>query len=265
MQAGPYRVDAGRIQGPVHARSPSGDDDRQIEIAIGRQQWSRIGEVRLGEHQHRIEIAGVGGDQTSVDEAGPGQGIGQRGDDDELVGIGHDDAFGQVGVVGGPPQHAAPFVDPDDPGQASVSPEMSPTTSTRSPTAMARRPSSLARIAVTDLARLVPASTRQVYRPRSTVITIADGRIIVCRTGFGARPGAAAGTDVDVVVVPVVAQGLQDDAPVASSMPVHIAANPGSVLAVLSMSSTTDRAPPARRWRRRWPSGGRPRPARFRR
>ena len=50
-------------------------------------------------------------------------------------------------------------------------PSVSPTRSTRSPTATARRPSSRARIAVTTCACLLPSSTRQVYRPRSTVVT----------------------------------------------------------------------------------------------
>ena len=77
--------------------------------------------------------------------------------------------------------------------RVSFSPEMSPTMSTWSPTAMARRPSSRARMAVTDLARVVPPSTRQVYRPRSTVITMPDvesscaGRVFV--RGLDRRDG----------------------------------------------------------------------------
>ena len=43
-------------------------------------------------------------------------------DDDELIGVGHDDAFEPalgrgVVVVGGAPQHRRALLDPDDPGQ----------------------------------------------------------------------------------------------------------------------------------------------------
>ncbi len=80
----------------------------------------RVGEVGLGEHQEGLHPGVVGGDQAPVDQPGARLGVGQGGDDDELVGVGHEDALDRVGVVGGAAQHGLAGGHPHDAGQAAV-------------------------------------------------------------------------------------------------------------------------------------------------
>ena len=69
--------------------------------AYDAMQRGRVGEVGLGQHQHRIQVAGVGGDQAAVDETGARHRVRQCADDHQLVGVGHQHPFRRVGVVGG--------------------------------------------------------------------------------------------------------------------------------------------------------------------
>ena len=64
-----------------------------------------------------LESAGVCGDQRALDQAGARWRVGQRDHDQQLVGVGDDDAFGRIGVIGGAPQHRSPLTAPHDAGQ----------------------------------------------------------------------------------------------------------------------------------------------------
>ncbi len=58
--------------------------------------------------------------ERAVDEPRPGLGVGEGGDDDELVGVGDDDALDRVVVVRGAAQRGGALDDLDDPGQRAV-------------------------------------------------------------------------------------------------------------------------------------------------
>ena len=97
-----------------------GHDPRHAERAVGREQGLRVGEVGLGEAQQRPHPGVVRRHQRAVDQPRPRLGVGQRGDDDQLVGVGDDHPLDRVVVVGGTAQHGGALVDLDDPGQAAV-------------------------------------------------------------------------------------------------------------------------------------------------
>ena len=117
-----------RRAGRVPAPAPAGRGRRTRRAA--RRGSARSALVR---HEQRIEPAGVRRHQTPVDEPGPRLRVGQCGDDHQLVGVGHQDPFGRIGVVGRSAQHAPTFCDPDDPGERVGGPVVSPTMSTWSP------------------------------------------------------------------------------------------------------------------------------------
>ena len=48
------------------------------------------------------------------DQAGARRGVGESDDDQQLIGVGDDDALGGVGVIGGAPQHGSPLTAPHD-------------------------------------------------------------------------------------------------------------------------------------------------------
>ena len=50
-----------------------------------------VGEVDLGQREHRVDPAAPGGHEVAVDQAGPERGVGHRGDDHEHVDVGRDD------------------------------------------------------------------------------------------------------------------------------------------------------------------------------
>ena len=97
-----------------------GDDPRHAQGAVGRQQRLGVGEVGLGEAQQRRHARVVRRHEGPVDQARPRLGVGQRGDDDELVGVGDDDPLDRVVVVGGTAQRGGALDDLDDPGQRAV-------------------------------------------------------------------------------------------------------------------------------------------------
>ena len=90
------------------------EHDRQVEIGEGSGEFGGIGEIGLRQAQDRCQAADVGGGQRAFHESGARWWIGQCGDDQQLVGIGHHDAFIRVGVVGGAAQHGGAVGDLDD-------------------------------------------------------------------------------------------------------------------------------------------------------
>ena len=90
------------------------------ERAVDRQQRLGVGEVRLRHAEQGLEAGVVGRDQGPVDQPRAGLGVGERGDHDELVGVGDDDPFDGVVVVGRAAQDRAAFVDRDDARERAV-------------------------------------------------------------------------------------------------------------------------------------------------
>ncbi len=103
-----------RFDAPVRPGGHHGEAERSVELP----QWRVVGEIGLGEAEHRCQATVVGRDQASVDHSGARWWVREGADDDEPVGIGDDRAFERIGVVGGAPQHAPAFSSRDDPGQA---------------------------------------------------------------------------------------------------------------------------------------------------
>ena len=95
-----------------------GDDASDVERCVVGHERVGVGEVGLGEHEQGIHPGVVGRHQAPVDHPRTGLGVGQGGDDDELVGIGDDDPLDRVGVVGRAAQRRAPRSEADHPGQA---------------------------------------------------------------------------------------------------------------------------------------------------
>ena len=95
---------------------PTGDDVGHLERRVPVEEVGRVDEVRLGQHEERLEGGVVGGDEASINHAGSGLRVESR-HDGELVGVGDDDALDGVGVVGGAPEHGPALLDPDDPRQ----------------------------------------------------------------------------------------------------------------------------------------------------
>ena len=96
--------------------APGGHD---LELQAGELRGERlgVGQIGLRQAQDRSQPADVGGDQGAFDEPGARWRIGQGHHDQKLIGIGDDDAFSRVGVIGGAAQHRSPFSPADDPGQ----------------------------------------------------------------------------------------------------------------------------------------------------
>ncbi len=259
------------IRDAVGGHAAPGHQDRQVEVGVDLRQRGRIGQVGLGQHQHRVQIAGVRRDQAAVDEAGARHRIGQRADDHQLVGVGHQHPFGRVGVVRRPAQHTAPRRDPDDPGQGvrravGVADQVDQVADRDRPAAEFAGPHRRHHVrpsgALLDQAGVAPAvdggdeaadrvgvasawswsaaGTPRVGRTRTSSLSQFSPRVLSCAT-----PGDGVGR--------------------LPSMRAHMPSNPGNVFAVVAMSSTRRRRPAARRSPRRSPSGGRRRQPRSRR
>ena len=215
-------------------------DVRHVERGVLREEVLRRGQVGLRQHEQRVHPGVVGRDEAPVDETWPRFGVRQRRDDDELVGVGDDDALDRVGVVGGPPEHGVALLDPHDPRQ---------------------RPGGAAR--VTDHAHPVadhdggPAELAGAHRdddplgsvgvrgherrPSATVHRgdAADDRVLVLGPLLGPRPGAATvGAHADVRLVPV-ARGPTHQPSEVPTMDSQSLTNSGSVLPTVPGSSTT--------------------------
>jgi len=91
-----------------------GEDHGHIEIGEGGGELGRIGQVALRQAQDGLEPAYVRGDQGAFDEPGARRWVCQRGDHQQLLGVGNDDPFVGIGVVGRAPQYGAALCHPDD-------------------------------------------------------------------------------------------------------------------------------------------------------
>ena len=87
----------------------SGDDDADIEILEFARKRRGIGEVTLGQAQDGGDATGERGDQGPLHETRPGRRIRDGRDDEQLIGIGDDDAFVGVVIVRGASEDRAPI------------------------------------------------------------------------------------------------------------------------------------------------------------
>ena len=137
QRAGDQRIDQCRLADPgvpdEHAAVARQAVPQRIQIGVGRghldgtpsgSYWltSSSGDARSAlVRQSSGAMPGVEpGDQDPVDHPGPRRRVRQRGDDHQLVGVGHDRPLVRVVVVGRPPQHGVPLGDLDDPGQRAL-------------------------------------------------------------------------------------------------------------------------------------------------
>ena len=208
---------------------PPGDQNRQVEVGERRPKGLGVGQVPFGQAQYRGEAADIGCGQGSFDESGTWRWVGEGGDDQQLLGVGHHDALVRIGVIGRAPQHSSSRRDPDDARQG-----------VRFAGQIAHH-----RDVVTDhdggTAEFAGAHADdsgvgvvgEYASPPSAIDGDHHGRlgILMCRTGFGAWPSAPARAypDIGLIVLPL-AQAL--------IILAHIAGKSGSVLAVVPMSST---------------------------
>ena len=98
----------------------AGHHPRHSQRAVGGEQCLGVGEVGLRQAQQRPHPGVVRRHQGAVDQPGPRLGVGERGDDDQLVGVGDEHPLDRVVVVGGAAQHGRTFVHLDDPGQRAL-------------------------------------------------------------------------------------------------------------------------------------------------
>ena len=205
-----------------------GDEHRDTDRAVEVGQRRGVGEVGLRQGEQRGHPGVVRGDDAAVDHPRAGLRLGEGRDDHQLVGVRDDHALHGVGVVGGPAQDGAPLTDPDDPRER--------------PRGARRVPDDVDEVArnhplAAQLARL--HRDERLLAGQHGVATAVDagdhaGHGVVVRgtlLGAWARPLAGSHPHVGLVVTP----RHQARAP---SIAVHSRAKPGSVLAVLSMSST---------------------------
>ena len=152
----------------------------------------------LVRHEQRGQARVVGGDQETVDQPGPGRGVGEGGDDHQLVRVGHDDPFHRVGVVGGAAQHGRARLDPDHPGEGARLAGDVP--GQRDP--VAHHHAAAAEFAGPHRGhRAVPDEspvTAAVHRRHEGL-----GRVLVRGPAPGPWPGALRGPDPDVILVQV--------------------------------------------------------------
>jgi hypothetical protein len=210
-----------------------GHDVLHAERSVDPDQRLRVGEVGLRQAEQRRHAGVVRRDEGPVDQPGPWLRVGQRGDDDQLVGVGDDDPLDRVGVVGCPTQHRPAVVDRHDPRERAVGAGGVPD----DPDAIAadhRLAPERARLHGDDHGAVV----EQAGQPAAV-----DGddprRHGVLEGGafLGAGPGAAARALVGLGVVLVVPAPRPRAHRANSSA--HTRANPGKVFAVVSMSSTS--------------------------
>ncbi len=223
------------------ARATRGDDVAHRERRVLLEERCGVGDVGLGQQEQGLHAGVEGGDEAAVDEAGAGFGVGQGGDDDELVGVGHEHPLDGVGVVGGAAQHGDAGGDPHDPGQAALG-----TGGVADEVHLVTHDDALA----TELAGphrrdVLPGSGLADEDPVAAAVDAEDPgghRVGVYRPLLGAGPGPApVGADADVGLV-VVARGPRHQASaVARSWSIRSQrlVNSGIVLATVPTSSTT--------------------------
>ena len=116
------RCDAPPARPGRAVRSASGGDHLDATPSGSYAATSSSGEARSAlVRQSSGSMPGVeAGHQDPVDHPGPWRRVGQRGDDHQLVGVGHDRPLVRVVVVGRPAQHGLALLDLDDPGQGAL-------------------------------------------------------------------------------------------------------------------------------------------------
>ena len=217
---GPPSLGAGRPDIPD--ASPR-HHDGEVERGVIGDHLAGLAQVGLGQQQHRIQVAGVGGDQAAVDEPRSRRRVGQCGHDDQLVGRRLDSAAADHPLESGRCRRRdrrsslVPLGRPGRSGPGSPAHRRCRRRSRpgrRPPRrgGRARGPAWPPRRASRPVARTDSVST-QPNRPRSTEITIArdrrrrwPGRVLVrgrlpraragpgrrrCPSGRRCRPGAA--------------------------------------------------------------------------
>jgi len=107
-----HGVEAGDPLGSA-GRHERGDGQRLVP----REERRGVHEVGLGEQEHGRHPRVVGRDEAAVHHPGAWLGLGEGGDDDELVRVGDHDALGGVHVVGRAAQRRPPLLHADDPGE----------------------------------------------------------------------------------------------------------------------------------------------------
>ena len=182
-----------------------------VERAVGLEQRLRRRQVGLGQAEQRPQTGVVRRHQAPVDQPRPRLRVGQGRDDDELVGVGHDDPLERVGVVGRAAQRRGARLDPDDPGQGvrragHVADQCHPVADDDA------APTELAGLHRGHLVTVDPAGEP----PAVDGDHDADRGVLVGRPVLGARPGPAAGPDPDVVLVQVAAARWTGRSPRAS-------------------------------------------------
>src|SRR5450631_791641 len=98
-------------------RVARGDEVTHLEHRVVGQEGRRVDQIGLGQDQEWLHPRVVCSHQTTVDHPGSRLRVDQRRDDDQLLGVGHDDALDGVSVVGGAAKNGATGFDANDPGQ----------------------------------------------------------------------------------------------------------------------------------------------------
>src|SRR5882757_2441652 len=237
------RLPGEQVGDDVQRGVPSGSHHGQVKTGeLGCERlWRR--KVGLRQAQDRRQPTRVGGDQRPLDEPGARWGVGQRDDDQQLVGIGDHHPFGGICVICGAAQHGSAFSASDDAGQGVLQPGQ-----------------------VADDVHVIadddrgPAEFPGPHRGDHPVRGSAKGtappaavdgddhRLLgvgVVGSSLGPRPRALARAYPDIGLVVVVrCQGISGACP--ATMSAHMPGKSGSVLAVVAMSSTatpTTRSP----------------------
>ena len=191
----------------------------------------------LVRHRIGVEPAGVGGDQGPLDEAGARRRVGQRDDDQQLVGVGDDHPLGRVGVIGGAAQHRSAFAATHDAGQG---------------VGLAGQVADDVDLVADDDRRAAqfPGPHRgddavRVAAERAAPPAAVDGDdhgrlgVGVLGAGLGARTRTAARAHPDIGLVVLVRRSRCFGSPARPACPSHIRGKSGRVLAVVPMSSTS--------------------------
>ena len=243
------RAAARRASRPEKSPSvPRRHDVRDLERGVARR-GTRSGSTRsaLVRASSGLQAGVVGRDEAPVDHPRSRLRVGQRRDDDELVGVGDDDPLDGVGVVGRAAQHRPALLDAHDAGQAvraagEVADERDVVADDDALAAelarLHRRDDALGLLLAERALRDEAACSG---RGRPPMTKAGDG-VLVGRAVLGARPGPlAAGTDADVaLVVGPAGSPAPRHGPAPSSMPLpqRRRTRAGSC-ASCAMSSTT--------------------------
>ena len=224
----------------------------QIEPVEMGQERRGVGEVGLRDDEKRADAGIQSRHQIAVHQAGAGLGIGRGDDDEHLVGVGDDDPLDLIGVIGAAAQERRALDDADDAGQSPLRAgriahdacQVAGDDRRAAQFASAgRRDDPFIACALVDHDG-VAAPVDAEHAPDLGVVV--RGPALRARAvRLGVRTGAdAALVEVLEVVVEVIvrvepAHAVAPPGAVSASIRSHSAANSGSVLAVVPMSSMT--------------------------